>query len=936
MSPPGSEHLHPATVGDWPALEGLIKRFEEAWHRGLRPAIDDYLPGDAEMRQVLLVELVHTELEFRLKSEEAARVEEYLARYPELAGDSTAVVGLLAAEFAFRKRVEPDARLDEYRERFPHFGAAVAEQVARATIVDSGAATMTLRGPARQYRAALPEVAGYELLGELGRGGMGVVYKAREVRLNRVVALKMILAGDHAAPDAAARFRVEAEAVARLHHPQIVQIYAFGDQDGRPYFAMEYVAGGSLTDRLDGSPWIIRDAARLVEMLARAVHEAHRLGIVHRDLKPANVLMTAGGMPKLADFGLAKWLDVGSGLTRTEHVLGTPSYMAPEQAEGATRTVGPAADVYSLGTILYELLTGRPPFRAATALETLEQVKSAEPVSPARLRPDCPRDLVTICLKCLEKQPARRYTSAAELGDDLARFEAGDPIRARPVGGLERLWRWCRREPAVATLAVALLAGLAGVATQWWRAEVNLKEALHERGRAEEHARRQVETNRALRLANEREHTARRRAQERFDAAMKALARFEEISKDAVLLREPRLGGPRARLLRTALDFYRELQASLEEDASPEARSQLADAYARVAVVTSELGLQAEALAAYQRSLALVERMAAAAPGDPAVRASLGTAHSRLGFTFRKMGRPGEALMAYERARAIQEPLAREHPANTRYQEVLSWSFSNLGVIQLELRHTAEAILLHRRAIGIHEGIVDRAPGNPRYRSDLAWCWRYLSLGLAAAGDLDAALRQAEQAATLHAELLRTDRHDVEFRWRRARCLDEIGRIRTLSGRPAEAAEPLEQAATAYEELARENPVLYAVDRARNRLYLASQRALSGRPEEATGFLRRAREMLDQSSPVRPELVLYDIACASSLWSVAGQDGAIAPSEREARGERAIAALRRAVADGYRDPEQMRRDPVLDPLRPRRDFRELMREVAFPDDPFQP
>jgi tetratricopeptide (TPR) repeat protein len=299
------------------------------------------------------------------------------------------------------------------------------------------------------------------------------------------------------------------------------------------------------------------------------------------------------------------------------------------------------------------------------------------------------------------------------------------------------------------------------------------------------------------------------------------------------------------------------------------------------------------------------------------------------------MGRPGEALMAYERARAIQEPLARDNPANTHYQEVLSWSFSNLGVIQLELGSTAEAIRLHRRAIAIHEAIVGRAPGNSRYRSDLAWCWRYLSLALAASGDLDAALQQAEQAATLHEELLRTERDDVEFRWRRARCLDEIGRLRILSKRPDEAAEPLDQAATAYEELARENPVLYAVDRARNRLYLASQRALSGRPEEAAGFIRRAGDILDQSSPVRPDLVLYDIACAYSLWSVAGQDGAITPSEREARAGRAIAALRRAVADGYRDPEQMRRDPVLDPLRPRRDFRELMLDVSFPDDPFQ-
>jgi serine/threonine-protein kinase len=917
-------------------MEAVIKRFEQAWRRGLRPAIEDYLPDEEAMRQVVLVELVHTELELRLKSEEAARVEEYLARYPELACDRATVVGLLAAEYGLRQRAEPGARIAEYLERFPRFGAELAQQVERATLADSGAGTVAAFGTGRSRQDAAPLVVGYEILGELGRGGMGVVYKARQVRLNRVVALKMILASDHAAPDAGARFLAEAEAVARLQHPQIVQIHAFGDQDGRPYFEMEYVAGGSLADRLDGTPWPVRQAARLVGSLARAIHEVHRLGIVHRDLKPANVLMAAEDMPKVADFGLAKWLNVGSGLTRTEHVLGTPSYMAPEQAGGGTRSVGPAADVYSLGAILYELLTGRPPFRAATALETLEQVKSAEPISPARLQPQLPRDAATICLKCLEKDPVRRYTSAAALAEDLARFGAGDPIHARPVGVHERLWRWCRREPAVASLALALLAGLAGTATQWWRAEVHLSEALRERSRAEENARTQVTANRALRLANDRERTARGRAQERFDAAMKSLGEFEAITKDAALLREPRLGGLRARLLQTVLGFYRELQASLEEDASPEARSQLADAYARVAAITTDLGLRAEALAAYQRSLALVQPMAAAAPADPAVRAALGTSHSRIGFTFRTMGRPGEALLAYEQARDIQEPLARENPANLHYQEVLSWTFSNLGVIQLELGNRAEAIGLHRRAIGIHEEVVGRDPSNTRRRSDLGWCWRYLCLAIAASGDLEAALGLAGQATALQEELVRADRGDVEFRWRLARCLDEIGRIRSLSGRAAAAAEPLERAAGLYEDLARDNPVLYAVDLARNRLYLASQRALSDRPEEAADCVRRAEEILNGFSQIRPEMILFDIACGDSLWSVAGQDGAITPSEREPRARRAVAALRQAVAAGHRNPSQIRRDPVLDPLRARPDFRDLMADSSFPDDPFQP
>jgi WD40 repeat protein len=288
---------------------------------------------------------------------------------------------------------------------------------------------------------------------------MGVVYKVRQLRLNRVSALKMILAGDHAEPEAAIRFLAEAEAVAKLNHPHIVQVFSCGDHDGRHYIEMECVDGGSLADRLNGTPWPGRTAAPLIETVARAIHEAHRLGIVHRDLKPANILLAPDGTPKVADFGLVKWVGVETGLTRTSWVVGSPSYMAPEQAEGKTGTVGPAADVYSLGAVLYELLTGRPPFKAATLLETLEQVKSVDPVSPTRLQPSIPRDLATICLKCLEKDAARRYRSSAELAEDLRRFGAGEVVLARPAGAARRVWRWCRRRPALAALGatVALL-----------------------------------------------------------------------------------------------------------------------------------------------------------------------------------------------------------------------------------------------------------------------------------------------------------------------------------------------------------------------------------------------------------------------------------------------------------------------------------------------
>jgi serine/threonine protein kinase len=274
---------------------------------------------------------------------------------------------------------------------------------------DPNAATGAGAAPPGGTHHTAAAISGYDILGELGRGGMGVVYLACQTRLNRPCALKMILAGAHATPEAAARFLAEAEAIARLQHPHVVQIHHIGEADGLPFFELEYVSGGNLDRKLDGTPWPPRRAAHLAEKVARGVAAAHARGIVHRDLKPGNILLAADGTPKITDFGLAKALDIESGLTGSEAILGSPSYMAPEQAGGQAKTAGPAADVYAVGAILYELLTGRPPFRGATVLETLEQVKGTEPVPPSRLVPGLSRDAETIALKCLQKDPGKRY-----------------------------------------------------------------------------------------------------------------------------------------------------------------------------------------------------------------------------------------------------------------------------------------------------------------------------------------------------------------------------------------------------------------------------------------------------------------------------------------------------------------------------------------------
>jgi tetratricopeptide (TPR) repeat protein len=327
----------------------------------------------------------------------------------------------------------------------------------------------------------VPSVAGYEILGELGRGGMGVVYRARDQRLGRHLALKMIQSGSLAAPTHFRRFETEARAVARLDHINIIKIYEISEADhdangsaGLPYCALEMLEGGSLTQRLAGTPQPGRSSAELLLTLARAIEAAHRAGIVHRDLKPSNVLFTQDGTPKITDFGLAKFFEEESRETLSGELLGTPSYMAPEQARGNAREVGPAADIYALGALLYEMLTGRPPFKGSTRLDTLRQVHEEEPVQPSRLVSSVPRDLETICLKCLAKAPSGRYASAALLADDLDRYLRGEPIRARRTPLWERGLRWAARRPAIAALlglGLVTVVGLVGAAQYAARTE---------------------------------------------------------------------------------------------------------------------------------------------------------------------------------------------------------------------------------------------------------------------------------------------------------------------------------------------------------------------------------------------------------------------------------------------------------------------------------
>ncbi|WP_165232174.1 WD40 repeat domain-containing serine/threonine protein kinase [Aquisphaera insulae] len=401
------------------------------------------------------------ELRSRLRGGEAARVESILSSYPILGKNEEAVLELIHTEVMTRHDLGQKPTLDEWQERFPSLLGRMESLLTFQGAVGSEMPTLTdsslppVRPPAgRGGDNRISRIANYHIIEEIGRGGMGIVYKARQANLSRIVALKMILAGENAGIRDRARLRNEAEAAAQLVHPNVVQIFEIGDHDGLPFLAMEYVVGGNLTRMLRGMPQAFKWSARLTETLARTIHIAHQRGIVHRDLNPSNILMTPDGVPKITDFGLAKFQVDEKGVSLHGVLLGTPSYMAPEQVSAGEAAIGPATDVYALGALLYEMLTGNAPFRGFTPMETLCQVMEADLVPPSRLRHGVPEDLETICLKCLDREPSRRYGTADDLAEDLRRYNENQPIRARRTPRLIRIQQWRRRQP----LAAALLA----------------------------------------------------------------------------------------------------------------------------------------------------------------------------------------------------------------------------------------------------------------------------------------------------------------------------------------------------------------------------------------------------------------------------------------------------------------------------------------------
>jgi serine/threonine-protein kinase len=797
---------------------------------------------------------------------------------------------------------------------------------------------------------------------------MGVVYKARHVRLKRLVALKMVLTGEHAGREERVRFGQEAEAVARLQHPGIVQIYEVGEHAGRPYVSLELVEGGSLARKLSGTPLPPCEAAGLGEALAQAMHAAHRRGVVHRDLKPANVLLTPDGAPKISDFGLAKQLDQDSGQTKSGAILGTPSYMAPEQARGEGHAVGPRTDVYALGAILYEMLTGRPPFRGTSVVETLEQIRSNEPVPPRQLQPAVPRDLETICLKCLQKEPHKRYPGADALADDLRRFLGGEPILARPVGRVERLWRWRQRNPVVAALTAAVLVLLMTVAVSSTALAVRLLKALDLAVRNEGKARQaQEEADDNAKVASEQRKLA-------IDTLGTLVTQVEEKLRD-----RPDMLALRQEIVETAMGGFDKVSRTSEHAGRID--NSMGIAYQRMGDIFLQVGRTKEGKRQYELSLQTFERLMVSNPDEDWYRWNAAISYTQLGDISRHFGESAEAAEAlYLKGRTLREelvakprqggpqppngPLLRKQalaisyaklgglavaagdpaggrdwylkalelsreiadaaPTVLQYRQSLAGSCVILADVCFRLRDEAGAHAYYGQALEIRKQLAAQAPNNLRFQWDVASAY-------AALGDMDLhlghasrALEAYETAHAIHEDLAKKDREDAELLNSLSTSFYRLGTARLYLKDGPGADRDYRESLRLKERLAKADPANTALKAG---IMLAQARL--GRHAEAA----QAAQEFAQKGP-REASMLFRAACgyALAVAGVAHGKGLeeVTPADRKQQqryAEAAMSILTQAVAIGYNDVVALELDPDLVPLHAFPAYQELLAKV---------
>lgn len=708
---------------------------------------------------------------------------------------------LLSIDLRWQQRRGATVVPQTWLQRFPWYGAAVqevfgvvagavagetAEHLSEQTVVPtdgSGMATAD-RGGAAVYgagagTAAIGRLGDYELLSELGRGGMGVVYRARQVSLNRLVALKTVLGVSGAGSQEVLRFRNEAESAANLRHPGIVGVYEVGEAGGRHYYSMEYIEGQDLSCLIRRNSLSGERAAAYLRQLAEAVEYAHEHGVLHRDLKPQNVLVDAEGRLRITDFGLAKRVQADSQLTGDFSVMGTPSYMPPEQAQAGRGPAGPWSDIYSLGAVLYELLTARPPFRADNPLETMRQLLEDDPIAPRLLNPRIALDLETICLKCLEKDPARRYASARLLSDELGRFLEGRPILARPLGRVQRVWRLCRRHPRESILSLlvfsAIVVGGLGVGWQWLRAESNLQ-----------------------------------RATRNFELLDRAADEMLVVVEEWVTRTPPRTEAQQQRLSSSLRLFEAFLN---EEPANRAARRRLAETHARVAEIRRLLR-QLDRAAHHFREAVRIFHELNELEAEPDLQLALARSLDDLGNVEREAGHFESAGAAFEETLKILR--AEVNPSDTaRMQAELSRALYNRGLLRFEQNQAAAAEADFVESIAASERALAVEPGSLEYRQGLARCRINLGVLLRNVGRSRDCLQQYTDAIQQLRELVQQQPSESEFGVELSQALLNLGNL-LLSARTetpplvpdslAEAAGAFESAVQLLEQLTSEYP----------------------------------------------------------------------------------------------------------------------------------
>lgn len=722
----------------------------------------------------------------------------------------------------------------------------------------------------------------YVVLAEIARGGMGVVFKARQVSLNRVVAIKVIRSGELADTEEIARFRTEAQAAAKLDHPNIVPIYEVGEQAGQHFFSMGYIEGRSLQDRLNDGPLALREAAELTRTIADAIAFAHQSGIVHRDLKPANVLLEADGTPRVTDFGLAKNIGGDSNMTATGQVIGTPAYMPPEQASGRTNEVGPLADVYSLGALLYALMTGRPPFQAANALETLKQVVEREPVAPRTLNPAVDRDLETICLKCLEKSPARRYASVAAVGEELDRYLTGRPIQARPVGPVHRLYRWCRRNPwaTVAITASMLLAVGGSVAAVWQRQLQN--EAVYQRGRADQKV---LDLQQALNQKSIEE----RRASRNLNHAVEVVDYFlTKVGREGgVLSRYPNTQPIRRDLLEAARDYYSKF---IEENRTAALSPKLASASFRLGGILALLGEHDKALRSLRDALAIEEKALQGNPEDPRPKDSIASILHNIGIELSILGRPKAALVEYQRGLSVRKALMAEYPDIRDYRIGVARLLNGVGKVNSDLGNSREALEAYRNARDLWKQLHESDSENRLFRSELARAHYNIALQKNLRGEHAEALADYQNALTLRDDLAKQFPGEPDYQDDLAAVLHNLGMLYGRLKRPELADSSLNRALRIREQLANDNPSVpqYRNGLAKVKFTLAQMRSASGKHSAALEALNAAislRRKLTESNRAsidQRESLAKSLTAKANLLSKLGRFAEAETSLREA------------------------------------------------------